>query len=530
MPAGAFAALLLHHQRLRALRGLAERAVAYHRRALERLRGTSAGEGAGGAAFGDPHHRYSADLDLFGTRSVFQLLCTARTAPGESTLARWLLAPAGLETIRERHACIRELRERHDLREDLQIQGDTPRIALRPAALQSWAEASEDRTLGRALRTVAQLLAAGAIATAAAWGMGGPASPFLAVLVIEAGIARACRHRVQAAVAGVEHAYEDIRLLATLLRRIEREPFEAPALRSLGQRLSSDALSAAETLSDLATIVNFVEARRNPFLAPLLLPLMYNLQAACAAERWRHRHGAAVSSWLRVLGDIEALESLASYSFDHPSHPFPEFLEGDPAFMAGQLGHPLLPQRTCIRNDVELSAHTRVLLVSGSNMSGKSTLLRAVGINAVLAMAGAPVCAARLQLTPLQVGASIRLNDSLQEGSSRFYAEITRLRQLFEPAPLPLLFLLDELLQGTNSADRRIGARGVLRALLERGAIGLVSTHDLSLTDDAVGALRNVHFQDELRNGRLEFDFTLRDGVVTRSNGVELMRAIGLEV
>jgi DNA mismatch repair ATPase MutS len=172
-------------------------------------------------------------------------------------------------------------------------------------------------------------------------------------------------------------------------------------------------------------------------------------------------------------------------------------------------------------------------MVSGSNMSGKSTLLRSVGINTVLAMAGAPVCAARLRLTPLQVGASIRVNDSLYEGSSRFYAEITRLRQLFEPSALPLLFLLDELLQGTNSNDRRIGAQGVLRALIDRGAIGLVSTHDLALADGAQlrpGALRNVHFQDELENGRLSFDFKLRDGVVTKSNGVELMRAIGLDV
>jgi DNA mismatch repair ATPase MutS len=166
-------------------------------------------------------------------------------------------------------------------------------------------------------------------------------------------------------------------------------------------------------------------------------------------------------------------------------------------------------------------------------MSGKSTLLRTVGINIVLAMAGAPVRARRLQLTPLQVGASIRINDSLHEGSSRFYAEITRLRQLFEPAALPLLFLLDELLQGTNSADRRVGAHGVVRALIERGDIGLISTHDLALTDIEglpVGALQNVHFQDELIDGKLKFDFKLHPGIVTKSNGVELMRSIGLDV
>jgi len=188
-----------------------------------------------------------------------------------------------------------------------------------------------------------------------------------------------------------------------------------------------------------------------------------------------------------------------------------------------------------VRNSVSISGKTRVLLVSGSNMSGKSTLLRSVGINVVLAMAGAPVRARRLQLTPLQVGASIRINDSLHEGSSRFYAEITRLRQLhdLQQGALPLLFLLDELLQGTNSSDRRIGAEGVVRAFVKGRAIGLISTHDLALTDIGgleEGALHNVHFQDELLDGEMKFDFQLREGVVTKSNGLELMRAIGLEV
>jgi len=178
---------------------------------------------------------------------------------------------------------------------------------------------------------------------------------------------------------------------------------------------------------------------------------------------------------------------------------------------------------------------SRVLLVSGSNMSGKSTLLRAVGINTVLAMAGGPVRARRLRLSPLQVGASIRVNDSLQEGSSRFYGEITRLRRIFDLAggDPPLLFLFDELLQGTNSMDRRIGAEGIVRALVERGAIGLVSTHDLALAEIS-GPLnvqiRNVHFQDELQEGRIRFDYRLRPGVVAKSNGLELMRSIGLEV
>jgi DNA mismatch repair ATPase MutS len=227
------------------------------------------------------------------------------------------------------------------------------------------------------------------------------------------------------------------------------------------------------------------------------------------------------------------LLSLSRYAYEHPEAPFAEFLEGPAAFRASGLGHPLIPAASRIRNDVDLSDPVRLLLVSGSNMSGKSTLLRSVGVNVVLAMAGAPVCARHLALTPLEVGASIRINDSLQHGSSRFYAEITRLKRVLEPAAAPRLVLLDELLQGTNSADRRVGAQGVARALVERGSIGLISTHDLALTEIsglAPGALVNVHFQDELRDGRLVFDYRLHPGVVTRSNGIELMRSIGIDV
>jgi DNA mismatch repair ATPase MutS len=267
----------------------------------------------------------------------------------------------------------------------------------------------------------------------------------------------------------------------------------------------------------------------------LQLPLLYPIQTALAAERWRRENGAAVGAWVEVVGECEALISLAAHSYEHPDDPFPEFVSGPACFEAIAAGHPLLPAARCVRNDVSVCGPTRVLLISGSNMSGKSTLLRTVGINTALAMAGAPVRCRALKLTPLQVGASIRINDSLHEGSSRFYAEITRLRQLYSliEGQLPLLFLLDELLQGTNSSDRRVGAEGIVRAFVERGAIGLISTHDLALTElhglDA-RALHNVHFQDELENGRLRFDFKLREGVVTRSNGVELMRSIGLNV
>jgi DNA mismatch repair ATPase MutS len=471
---------------------------------------------------------------LFGKGSLFELLSRARTRMGEEALAGWLLHPSALWEIRERHAAVAELRDKLDLREDLAVLGADARIGVRPEALAKWAGAA-NRLSQWWLRWLAPVLAALAIGSAIVWSRWKILSPFLIVMVIEGLIAYSLRKELDEVLYATEEAFENLELLATMLARLERERFAAPRLLELMRELGSHDVPGSRAIARLGRIYGYVESRRNLFLRMLDKPLMYSVQLAFVAEAWRRAHGKAVRSWLDVAGEIEALVSLAAYGYEHPADPFPEFVDGAASFQGEELGHPLIPGAKCVRNIVSLSGEPRVLLVTGSNMSGKSTLLRTVGINTVLAMAGAPVRAGRLRLTPLHVGASIRINDSLHEGNSRFYAEITRLRQIYDLAgeKPALLFLLDELLQGTNSKDRRIGAEGVVRALVERGAIGMISTHDLALVDIGgaeVRSLRNVHFQDELENGRMTTDFILRDGVVTKSNGLELMRSIGLKV
>ena len=532
LPVVAFIALVVYHSRVRELKTVAQRGAVYYTQGIARLEDRWSGSGATGSAFEPSHHLYAADLDLFGAGSLFQLLCAARTHVGEQTLAQWLLAPAAMQVVRDRQAAIADLKERISLRDDLALKGEALQIELHPDALTNWAE-SPNLLNKPWMLLLGVTLAALAIAGAIVWSVTDIASPLLAVLVVEVGVSYWLRQPVEAAVKAVENAYADLRGTALILETFERDSFQAAPLKAMQHQLTSHQLHASTAIAKLATAVNFVEARRNPLLAPLMIFLMYPLLTAIIAERWRTAHGASVRAWLGILGQIEAMTSLARYSFEHPDDTLPVFLEGAAAFRAVQLGHPLLPAATRVSNDVSIAEPTRILLVSGSNMSGKSTLLRTIGINTVLAMAGAPVRAQRLELTPLQVGASIRVNDSLHDGSSRFYAEITHLRRLFEPSPLPLLFLLDELLQGTNSADRRVGAQGIIRALLNNGAIGLVSTHDLALTDLAgldAQALVNVHFQDELKDGTLSFDFKLHPGIVTKSNGIELMRSIGLDV
>ena len=534
IPLAAFLTVAVFHSRVLRRRDLARRAVVFYANGLARIEDRWKGTGQTGDRFADPHHVYSADLDLFGRGCLFELISTARTRMGEETLAAWLLAPAAPERIRERHGAVAELRVEIDLREDLAVLGEDARVGVHSEELARWAIAS-NRLQWPPLRFLATLLALLFIASAGVWAYWGTITPLLLVVLVEGAIMYRLRKAMKDVLHGAGKALHDLDLLSGVLARMERHTFRSPRLQQLQSELTSGEAGASQAIARLRTIGDLIDSRDNLFVRVLDVPLMYSVQLALSAERWRRAHGPHVQGWLQAIGELEALLSLAGYSYEHPADCFPEFVSGEPSLQAQALGHPLLPSSSCVRNDVRLGGDASVLLVSGSNMSGKSTLLRAVGINVVLAMAGGPVRARSLRLAPLQPGASIRINDSLQEGNSRFYAEITRLRRLFDLAgnDPPLLFLLDELLQGTNSQDRRIGAEGIVRALLARGAIGLLTTHDLALTE--IGSvletrLQNVHFQDELTAGKITFDFRLRDGIVTKSNGLELMRSVGLDV
>ncbi|HZY63380.1 MAG TPA: mismatch repair protein [Edaphobacter sp.] len=535
-PAAIFVGVAIYHARILQRKSLAERAANFYCNGIARIEDRWSDIGQQARRNDADDSLYANDLDLFGSGSLFQLLSQARTCMGEDTLAGWLLSPASLSEIDARHAAIAELRNRLDLREEMAILGNDDqklKSAAHPHALSQWI-AKSTQLQRQTLRWVALLLAVLAVASAIFWAEAGIKSPFLIVLLIEACIAFSLKEHLKKIFSGADRAFADLELLSSLLARLEREAFHSPLLQSIRQRLLSHDTPASHAIARLATVVQFIDSRDNWFLRLLDVPLMYSVQVGFATESWRRTHGAAANSWLSAVGDMEALLAIAAYSYEHPADPFPEFIDGPPTFHAESLGHPLIAAASCVRNDVSIKAPTRALLISGSNMSGKSTLLRAIGLNTVLAMAGAPVRAQRLQLTPLHVGASILVNDSLQQGSSRFYAEITRLRRICDLAEQqpPVLFLLDELLQGTNSRDRLTGAEAVVRELTESGAIGLISTHDLALTGIHLpaGSLRNMHFQDCIEDDKMKFDFKLRDGVVTKSNGIELMRLIGLKV
>jgi hypothetical protein len=373
------------------------------------------------------------------------------------------------------------------------------------------------------------------LAAALAWLVGYGRQFVFAALIAETGFLLYVRHEVARVISELERPSRDLRLLTQVLARVEQERFASPALAQLRAALDTNGLAPSQQIARLHRLGEILDWCKNQFFAPLAFALLIPAQIAIAVERWKQECGPQVARWLDALAEFEALNSLAGYAYEHPADLFPELVENATLFDGVQIGHPLIAEARCIRNDVTLTAQQSLLIVSGSNMSGKSTLMRTVGINVVLALAGAPVRATRLRLSRLNIGAAIHIQDSLQAGASRFYAEITRLRQVVEltRAELPLLFLLDEILSGTNSHDRRIGAAAVIKGLVERGALGLVTTHDLALTqiaEELQGRARNVHFQDALKDGAMLFDYRMHEGIVQRSNALELMRAVGLDV
>jgi hypothetical protein len=526
--------LAIGHGRVLRRKRASDRLAAVYEAGLARLDDRWAGTGDTGLRFCDDAHPYAADLDLFGPGSLFQLLATTRTRPGEEMLASWLLAPAVVPELVARQQAIQELRPNLDLREDLAVLTAEVGPALVPERLAAWGEAPAMPDLGRP-RILAAGLAVLTVLAAILWGVRDIRSPFLILFVCDAAFAYHWRHWLDPVVAAVDEAAHELSLLAAVLERLERERFHTPRLTALRGALDVEGHPASRRIARLNRILELLDSSDHLLMRVIGPFLLYKPQVAFALEQWRRESGPLVRRWLAAVGELEALSALAGYAFEHPSDPFPEFSAEGPCFAGEGLGHPLLPESRFVRNDVHLGGDLRVMIVSGSNMSGKSTLLRTVGVNAVLAFAGAPVRARRLRLSPLALGASIRVTDSLQTGVSRFYAEIKRLRQLVDLTgrDAALLFLLDEFLHGTNSHDRRIGAEAIVRGLVERQAIGLVTTHDLALAhiaDELAPRAINVHFEDHLEDGRMTFDFTLRPGVVHKSNALELMRSLGLEV
>ncbi len=535
IPLAAFIGLVVYHERVVRAEAFAKRGIAYYERALLRLDDRWAGSGNAGEQFADPTHVYASDLDIFGRGSLFELISTARTAAGEHKLASWFLHPSSAVEVRERQQAAAEMRDAVQFREDLALLGEDIRAGVHADLLARWGSASPVPLFAGA-RAASLTVASFSLLTFTGfmshWFR---LTPFVISAAVALTISFLLRRAVDRIVASIDTPANDLDVLSLVLGRVEGEDFAAPLLKRIRGDLTIEGLPASARIQQLRRRMEFLDSSDHLMVRAAGWALLWRPQAALAVEAWRQDNGPHIGRWMAAIAELEAISSLASFAFEHPDATYPELVQEGPLFEAEALRHPLISGQRAVPNHVVLSNVQRLLIVSGSNMSGKSTLLRSIGLNAVLAWAGGPVTASRLRISSLAVGASIRIVDSLQDGKSRFYAEITRVREIVKMTEhaVPVLFLLDELLSGTNSHDRRIGAEAVIRTLFRRGAVGLVTTHDLALTrmqEEFGTEAVNVHFEDHLEDGHISFDYKLKPGVVERSNALELMRAVGLEV
>lgn len=495
----------------------------------------------------DERHAYALDLDLFGPASIRALLGPTPTAIGNRTLESWLLAPAAPDEVRSRQGAVRVLADAVDEREERTVEA----LLLKRMPDEEW-HGFEDWLRGPAVfgdteavlpgwsRIVSWVMPAISLPLFAAWSVTDavPWWSWGSMWAVQFALTWSWSARLTPFLSAASRHSSGVRGHHALLRAWEQWPQDEPALRRVVDRLTgSSGTVASEEIRSLERWLDAAESRAS-MIYHVVSPLVFwDVHVAWGLERWRVRAGAQAPGWFDALGELEALSALATLAWDEPDWVMPTVIDGEAAFRAEGLGHPLITREDRRVSDVALDPPGGFLLVTGSNMSGKSTLLRSIGLGAVLAQTGSVVCARSLELSPLRTFTSMRIRDSLTSGVSLFMAELLRLKALVDAADVegvaPLLYLVDEVLQGTNSEERRIAARRIVAHLLEANAIGAVTTHDLALHDDPAldPASKKVHFRETVgAEGEkiLTFDYVLRPGLATSRNALRLLEIVGL--
>lgn len=493
----------------------------------------------------DPSHPYAPDLDLFGDASLFRRLDTTGTALGEARLASWLLAPASPADATQRQRRVAALVDALDARQMLEIEarvlsdaGTRPPAPVGakpdPSRLIAFCDSGKRlrprlaETLFASLSPIALLL------SFLAWRHGiAPGWLPLALLGVQAVFLLLVRRRLLAFMREILTSGERLERYGALFRALEALLLSSPALAPLAARLSRSGRRPSQELNRLARALSWLQLREQPlFHLPLNFLTLFDFHLCAWLGRWQRACGDAIGEWFDTLAEMEALSSLAAFAMERPDHVFPTIEDGPPHLEAVGLGHPLIPSRVRVPSDIRLGHDPQAVVITGSNMSGKTTFLRTLGVAAVMAQAGAPVCAKSLRLTPLAVATSMRVRDSLSEGVSFFLAEVKRLKLVLDACRAgPSLYLLDEALQGTNTAERQRASRSIIQMLIATGSLGAIATHDLTLTERTKGdRIANCHFADQLVDGVMSFDYRLRPGVVTSTNALTLIRQAGIPI
>jgi len=539
VPIGIAAGLVPFYLRLQTRLARILRLLVFHDRNLSRADGTQPQSGLTGDEFHTAVHLYDRDLNILGPNSLFGLLATVRTGVGQRGLARFLLDPASNAAVCARQQAVQELTLNTGLRENIALLGTSRFDQVTASSLDKWLD-EEPPAFHPALRIALALTSTMLIALLfagllhyATWSFLFP--NLLAVFALHTAVAAQARSRVVPILEGSRIANQ-MQMFSDGIALLQEESFTSSRLVAL-QQSTREPVNAIRAVRRAQASFVMVEQRTKEWFYVLSLLLAAGTHAAIAIANWKRTHAPAMKLWLAAWAEFEALNALAIYAFEHPENTYPEILSDDApsTFEATALRHPLLVG--CIPNDIALHSATRFYLISGSNMSGKSTLLRTIGTNTVLAFAGAPVRATSARISPARLCASLALTDSLAEAKSKFLAEVERLHAMLAvaspgnqaPAP-PVLFLIDEIFSGTNSSDRLAAAEAVLRALMACNTAGALSTHDLALTAIASPALHglNVHMASPDPEDPLAFDYLLKPGINTSSSALAILRLIGI--
>lgn len=495
------------------------------------MEGQWAGEGHQGLEFQPTDHPFATDLGLFGEGSLFERICTARNHLGRERLARYLTESPSFTEVKDRQEAVRVLASRIELRESIELLGRNDFEESRWRTFAEWLDGPSTphaKLLRLSFCLSSVLLLAISVAVLVAPSLLWPVLwPLIATIsFVQAFAAGFLLRWVRATLAAAGPMANEIEIIREGLAMLSTLRFSAPKLAELVK----SAKGADPVIGELQPYLTILHERRKDWFYQLSLFLALGTQSALAIDAWRGRHRTALLQWLDTWAEFEALNSLAAYAFENPEDCWPEIAETRAFFEAEALGHPLLAREACVVNDVALGSDLRFWIISGSNMSGKSTLLRSMGLAIILAQAGAPVRAKSLRYAAMAVHASISIGDSLREGKSRFLAEVQRLRLTLDASQKrPVIFLIDEIFSGTNSRDRQLAAEAVVKTLVNRGAIGAISTHDIALASIANHGGSNVHMASTGRDP-LDFDYRLKPGITSETNAIEIARLAGVPV
>lgn len=533
-----FGYLAFQHKRVLSLLNSLRILIDLNRQGEYRLSGNWINFTDSGEDFKDDAHPYASDLDLFGQGSFYQWLNSAHTPMGREVLANILKQPLKDRShILERQAAVTELARKLDWRQRFELEGILISNQLRPSApLLRWAEESNTAYLQSSLKLGVRVLPVVtllmivlyAFKLSVPWQI-----PVLFVLIQYILLRIYSKSRSQ--VLSTVYRYEaSLKTYAQMLKHLEKQTFTSPWLKVRQENLhNSKGRTAYQQIQKLSQISERISNRENAIFMIVNILTLWDYQCMIALEEWKKESGKRLRQWLKVLAEVEALSSLANIRFENPEWIMP-IIDDQNRLSAQKMGHPLLTEkRVC--NNFELNPASTISLITGSNMSGKSTFLRTVGSNLVLAYIGAPVCAEEFICSRMNLWTCMRVSDNLEQSISSFYAEILRIKQIVEAAKTdkPVFFLLDEIFKGTNSHDRHFGAKALIKQLQKDGALGLISTHDLELGEletESNGRIKNYHFREYYQNQEIRFDYMLREGISTTRNALYLIKMAGIEL